>query len=133
MPARLDLDEDQLYHLAALMLGAAYADDQFHGLERDTIQRTLNELVSDPKTVTAILKRLVDFDPQDFSIEDEVEGLEVDSAPERAAVISIIAQVTDADFTHDFSESAYVEEVAEALGASHEEYEAQIVEVIDVS
>ena len=125
--SKLNLDEEQLYHLARLLMGAAYADDEFHGLERDAIQNVLGDFTDDTETRDAVIRRMADVDASTVDVEDAAEGLDIQGVEKRQEIFKCLTKVTDADFTLDFAESDFVQAVANALGASPHEYAGMIV------
>ena len=129
--SKLELDEDRLFHLARLLMGAAYADDDFHGLERDAIQRILEDFSDDTEARDTVIERLAEVDASSVDVEDAASKLDVDGVDQRREVFKCLTAVTDADFTLDFAESDFVQAVADALGASRREYAGMIVSEAD--
>jgi len=127
----LELDDRQLEQLAQLLLGAAWADEELHGLETAAIKKILAGLADDGKIPSVVVDHFVSFDPETFAVERAVKKLGV-AGEGRQAVLSLVARVTDADFTHDFAEGEYVVRVANALGLGEDDYRDLIVEEIDV-
>ncbi len=126
----LELNENQLKALAHLLLGAAWADNELHGLETDAIDRILRNLVNPgfvPEEITAYMRA---FTAGDVNVEEAVAQLAIDDPEERRAVLGLVATVIDADFTYDFQEGDYVKEVATALGAPQEEFRDHIVRTV---
>lgn len=131
--ATLNLDTDQLKALVELLAGAAWADDQFHGLEADAITAIIAEHADNDAASETATAHLEGFGKDDVDVSSACERLGLDSTEARSAVISLIARVTDADFTHDFAESDYIESVASALGLDASDYRAHTVEEIKVA
>lgn len=131
--ATLNLDTEQLKAVAEILAGAAWADDQFHGLEAETISKILTECADDEVAAEHARAHLSEFDRDAFDIDDAVERLGLESDPERAALLALVARVTDADFTHDFAESDYIESVASSLGVDESVYKSHTVEEIKVA
>lgn len=126
----LELNENQLKALAHLLLGAAWADNELHGLETAAIDRILKNLVNPglvPEEVTDYIKS---FERGDLSVSDAVAELGIEDAEDRRAVLGLVATVIDADFTYDFQEGDYLKEVASALGAPQEEFRDHIVRTV---
>lgn len=126
----LDLNEDQLKALTHLLLGAAWADNELHGLETAAIDRILQNLVNPGFVPEEITGYVQGFTPGDLDIEAAVEQLGVDDPEDRRAVLGLVATVIDADFTYDFQEGDYLKEVALALGAPQEEFRDHIVRTV---
>lgn len=126
----LELNEEQLQNMAHLLLGAAWADNELHGLEQAAIDKILKSLVDDGKVPSVVTDYVDSFDPETISVADACAGLGISTDEERRAVLSLVAQVIDADFTYDFDEGYYLREVAEALGAPEDEYKGHIVQTV---
>ena len=126
----LELNENQLKALTHLLLGAAWADNELHGLEVDAIDRILKNLVNPglvPEEITEFVKA---FEPGDVDVAAAVAELDVEGAEDRRAILALVATVIDADFTYDFNEGDYLTEVADALGAPKEDYRDHIVRTV---
>lgn len=126
----LDLNENQLKALAHLLLGAAWADDELHGLESAAIDRILQNLVNPGLVPEEITEYVRSFTPGDVAVETAVAELAVEDPEDRRAVLGLVATVIDADFTYDFQEGDYLKEVATALGAPKEDYRDHIVRTV---
>lgn len=126
----LELNENQLKALAHLLMGAAWADDELHGLEKAAIDRILNNLVNPGLVPEEIADYIRSFTAGDVDIEGAVRELGIDDAEERRAVLGLVATVIDADFTYDFQEGDYLKDVAAALGAPQEEFRDHIVRTV---
>jgi len=126
----LELDETQLQNLAHLLLGAAWADQHMHGLEKAAIDRILKNLVEGGQLPAIVTDYMDTFDPMNVSVDEAVNGLGIDDPEDRQAVLALVAAVIDADFTYDFQEGDYLKEVAAALGAPEDEYRSHIVRTV---
>lgn len=126
----IELDDDQLQHLAHLLLGAAWADQELHGLEQAAIDRILEDLVQGGQLPAVVRDYIDSFDPDAVSVDDAVAGLNVDAPDDRQAILALVARVIDADFTYDFQEGDYLKRVAAALGAEEDEYVNHIVRTV---
>lgn len=127
----LTIAPDKLIEIGRLLVGAAYADGDYHELEEDQIERILGEFVHDEETASRVASAVNDFDPDAFSVQTAVDHLGTLEETDRQLVLNMVGHVVDADFTHDFSESDYVEQVAEALGAGPEDYRDLTVELVE--
>ena len=108
------LDEKQLLAVVDLLMGAAYADGEFDGMEAGEISDILHELIGDlPATVSM---RLAQFDSESFSLKKSCAPLISLELEARRKIMGLIAQVTASDGVHDFSESEYLRWVMEELG-----------------
>jgi uncharacterized tellurite resistance protein B-like protein len=127
----MTIDEPKLIQLGRILLGAGYADGEFHDLEREEIQRILSNFIHDAGLASRVIGELNDFDPDDFDVEEAVEALGELRQEDKQAIMSMLSGVTDADFTHDFAESAYVDRVAGLIGMNPEDYNEYTVELIE--
>jgi uncharacterized tellurite resistance protein B-like protein len=131
--ATLNLDTEQLKAVTEILAGAAWADDQFHGLEAEAIGRIITEHADDEYAASAVKQHLAGFDKATFDVNAACKRVGLETDAERAALISLVARVTDADFTHDFAESDYIASVAEALGLDASSIKEHTVEEVKVS
>lgn len=126
----LELSESQLKALAHLLMGAAWADDELHGLETAAIDRILNNLVNPGLVPEEIAEYIKAFQAEDVDVNQAVVDLDVEDPEDRRAILGLVATVIDADFTYDFQEGDYLKEVATALGAPKEEFRDHIVRTV---
>lgn len=126
----LELNEKQLTALTQLLLGAAWADNELHGLESAAIDRILKNLVNPGLVPEEITEYVRSFQPGDLDVTAAVAALGIDDAEERRAILGLVATVIDADFTYDFQEGDYLKEVATALGAPQDEFRDHIVRTV---
>lgn len=126
----LDLNEEQLKSLSQLLLAAAWADNELHGLETDAIDRILKQLVHPGLLPEQVTQYIESFDPAGFDIAQAVATLGLEDVEQRRAVLGLIATVIDSDFTYDFQEGDYLKQVAAALGASQEDYTNHLVRTV---
>ncbi|MFB6351669.1 MAG: TerB family tellurite resistance protein [Bradymonadaceae bacterium] len=122
---------DKLTEIGRLLVGAAYADGDYHKLEEDQIERVLGEFVHDREMASRIAEEVNQFDLDSFSVGEAVDNLGTLNETDRKLVLNMVGHIVDADFTHDFAESDYVRKVAEALGADPEDYEGLTVELVE--
>lgn len=132
MTTTLELTHGEIIRLTELLVGAAHADNEYHVFEQEKIKEIIMPFVHDRELAEEVARRMIDFDPVDFSIEEACAELDMTTAEERSAVFSMIVDVIEADDIHDFAESDYLVAVGEALGAAPEEYEHYTVEIIPV-
>lgn len=123
------LDTDRIGHLADILLGAAYADGSSHSDEVREIQAILVDLVGTETLPVGVVERMLAFDGASYRPEPSVAGLGELSEKDCAALLALVARVTDADAEHDWAEDAYIRSVAAALGASDEMLENLTVDI----
>lgn len=127
----LTIDPDKLVVIGRLLVGAAYADGDYHELEEDQITRVLGEFVHEREPAARIAEELNNFDPASFSVEEACRELGTLDDGDKELVLNMVGHVVDADFVHDFDESDYVRRVADALGADADDYQNLTVEVVE--
>ena len=127
----LNLDNNQLRHLARLLMGAAHSDGEFDGFEAGEISDILEETV-DGELPSAVSLDMAKFDTAAFDVQDSCNQLGLANDDERRAVVALITRVTEADSLHDLAESAYIRQVVAALGGDLNEYEAHMFDVVVV-
>lgn len=128
---KLTLDETQMHAFADLLMGAAYADGEFDGMEAGEIADILHEVIGDYPGELSL--RLSQFAPEDLDIRASAGRLASLSKGERQAILALLVRVTDSDAIHDLAESEYLREVIDAMGCDTEGFEAQAFEVEIVS
>lgn len=126
----LKLDTTQLKHLAGLLMGMAYADGDYDGDEAMTIGTILRELIPGQELPSEVTSYLARFDIATLNIPDSCQALLPLNKAERGQLLGLISRVADADGVHDLEETAYIQAVGEALGASPGEYERWTIELI---
>ena len=127
MPEKL-MSDDDLKHIADLLMGAAHADGRLVTNEADAIREVLRDLVQDEVLPHELYSRMGDFDAEAFDLQECCAALKLDSAPKRRFILKLVARVTEGDDIHDLDETAYIKRVARCIGARPEEYADLTVE-----
>ncbi len=127
MSEKLMSDQD-LKHIADLMMGAAHADGRYESKEADAIRDVLRDLVQDDVLPHDLYSYLDGFEPEGFDLEACCVALKLDSAPKRRFMLKLLARITETDDIHDLEETAYIKQVARLIGAGPEEYADLTVE-----
>lgn len=105
---------DRIGPLCDLLLGAAYADEQFKDNERDEVKGMLADL-TDGTLSPEIEKQIASFDPKKFDLLKTAGAFASDSDDDRRKILFLVAAVNDADEEVDFSEDEYLRDLAGAL------------------
>ena len=126
-------DLETLLLIADVLSGAAHADGIKVPSESLAIYRILRDLLGVQVLPDEAQTRLDDFDPDDFDLEDTLERLDLSKSSDRQTLFAMIAEVTEADTVLDLDESSYIQQVAEFIGATPDEYEDLTVEVLSIS
>lgn len=126
------MELQKLISLVDLLMAAASQDGEIGEEEIGVIQGYLDEMGMIEEDDRAELEdHMSNFDPDEFDFDASIEGLGELDDDERAAVISLLEMVEEADGVIDLGESDFIAQVAAALGASEEEIDALSVDVID--
>lgn len=129
----LNLTTEQIKHVAALLMGAAYADGDYDGHEAEAIGDILRGLVPDGELPVEVTGHLARFDIDEFDVVATCAALALDDQQAKLDVITLVSRVTDADGVHDLSESEYIEAVAAALGVDESLVDDHTIELIELS
>jgi len=105
---------DRLVPLCDLLLGAAYADEEFKDRERDEVKGLLVEL-SGSALSEEIEAQIAGFDPKAHDVAASAAAFADDSEDNRKRVLHLVAAIHEADEELDFSEDDYLRTVAKAL------------------
>lgn len=111
---------DRTMAICDLLLGAAYADDQFTNQERQTVRELLGDLCGGTDLPSEIEARIELFDPKSYDMDKTCAPFAGDSEDDRRKLLHLIAAVHEADEELDFAEDDYVRAVAESLNLPEE-------------
>jgi uncharacterized tellurite resistance protein B-like protein len=105
---------DRIVPLCDLLLGAAYADQQFEAREREEVRALLADLSG--ATLTAELEnRIATFDPKTFDLAKTAAEFKTDDPDDRRRLLFLVAAINDADEEVDLAEDEYLRALAAAL------------------
>jgi len=99
-----------------LLLGAAYADDEFHDRERGIIIELLVKLTRSSELPADLRVRIEAFDPKGFDVDACAGTFARDAEEDKVKLIELIAAVHEADDEFSFAEDDYLRRVGIALG-----------------
>ncbi len=105
---------DRVIPLCDLLLGAAYADDDFEDRERDEVRGMLAEL-SGGALPAELEARIANFDPTKFDLASTAAAFEADSEDDRRRLLFLVAAINDADDELAIAEDDYLRALAAAL------------------
>lgn len=105
---------DRIGPLCDLLLGAAYADEQFKDNEREEVKGMLADLTGGTLP-PEVEKQIASFDPKQFDLLKVAGAFASDSEDDRRKILFLVAAVNDADEEVDFSEDEYLRDLAGAL------------------
>ncbi len=113
---------DRFEHIANLLMGAAYADDNLDGRELETVRKLLADAMGEDDLPDDVEAKLHLFDPDTFDIQEEVDAIELGGDDMKLKLLELIVAVHDSDDVLEIGEDEYVIAVAEALGLPKEKY-----------
>lgn len=105
---------DRIVPLCDLLLGAAYADDDFADREDEEVRGLLQDLTGGELS-PELEAQIARFDPKTFDLKKTAGAFASDPEDERRKLLFLVAAVNDADEQVDFAEDAYLRDLANAL------------------
>lgn len=105
---------DRIAPLCDLLLGAAYADNQFKDREREEVQGMLEDLTG-AKLTAELDKRISTFDPKKFDLGTTANAFRADPEDDRRRVLFLVAAINEADEEIDLAEDEYLRALCKAL------------------
>ncbi len=119
---------DRIGPLCDLLLGAAYADEQFKDMEREEVKGMLSDLTGGTLP-PEVEKQIAAFDPKKFDLLKTAGAFASDSEDDRRKILFLVAAVNDADEEVDFSEDEYLRDLAGALFLPADALKGLVVDV----
>ena len=105
---------DRIYPLCELLLGAAYADQELHKLEKVEVRSLLTEMAGE--RMIEVDACIGQFEPAKFDMKNTAQIFRDDSEEDRQKLLMLVSTVIEADDEVDFAENDYLIALAEALG-----------------
>ena len=118
----MTVNMEQVEGIGKLLLGAAHADGEVDGSELDVIVDILCEFVGADHLPAPLVARLHAFDYGTFDVARTCADLKLDNAEDRRAMLTLVAEVIEADEILDSNEDAYLRVVARHIFADPAEY-----------
>ena len=106
--------DDRIGPICDLLMGAAYADQEFKDREREEVREMLADL-SGAKLTPELEDRIKNFDPKAFDLTKTAAAFKADTEDERRRLLFLVAAINDADEEVDFAEDEYLRALATAL------------------
>ena len=104
---------DRIFPLCELLLGAAYADHDFHALEKTEIRALLIELAGEVRIEVEAC--IASFEPEKFTPSAVIGVFKNDTEEERRKLLLLVSTVIETDGQIHLAESDYVREIAALL------------------
>lgn len=119
---------DRILGVCDLLLGAAYADEEFKDREREEVREMLADLTG-AKLTDELEARIKNFDAKAFDVAKAAGEFKVDSEDERRKLLFLVAAVHEADEEIDFAEDDYLRSLCKALELPDSALNGMIVDV----
>ena len=118
---------DRIFPLCELLLGAAYADQEFHAQEQNEIRALLVELAGELRVEVEAC--IASFEPEKFKPASVIGVFKNDPEDERRKLLLLVAKVIEADEETDLAENEYLREVASLLGLPESALDGLVAEI----
>ena len=112
---------EQLKHIADILMAAAHADGDVQKIEGSAVREVLKGLAGGA-LAKDLAARIDGFKLAAFDLGKAAAALMLGDAATRKELLQLVARVTESDDVHDLEESDFIVRVANAIGASREEY-----------
>ena len=119
---------DRILGVCDLLLGAAYADEEFKDREREEVREMLADLTG-AKLTDELEARIKNFDAKGFDVVKAAAEFKPDSEDDRRRLLFLVAAVHEADEEIDFAEDDYLRSLAKALDLPDSALAGMIVDV----
>ena len=104
---------DRIYPLCELLLGAAYADQELHKLEKVEVKSLLTEMAGE--RMVEVEACIASFEPAKFDMKTTAAIFRDDPEADREKLLMLVSTVIEADDEIDFAENDYLCALADAL------------------
>lgn len=129
----LDLERDRLMPiLADLLMGAAHADQQLDGREKETIRARLATFLELDELPPQLDARLEAYDPATVDPRAVAAELGPETPDRKRKILELVAAVHDADDQLDLDEDAYLRDLAQAMGLDASQYSDLQLEILSI-
>lgn len=125
------LTEKERFAVAEILLGAVWVDGSCDVAEFQTVVDILMDL-NCGEIDEELMGYMRKFKPNELNLEATCGKLNFTGSQDRRLLLSLIAEVIDADDLHHLDEDSYLKEVACFLGACPEEFEDLTVELVEL-
>jgi uncharacterized tellurite resistance protein B-like protein len=105
---------DRILPVCDLLLGAAYADEEFKDREREEVRGMLSDLTG-AELSKELEDRIANFDPKKLDVAKVADEFKSDSEDDRKRLLHLVAAINDADEEVDLAEDDYLRALAKAL------------------
>ena len=119
---------DRISPLCDLLLGAAYADEDFKDREREEVRAMLADL-SGAELTKELEDQIANFVPKAFDLLKTAGAFLSDTDEERRKLLFLVAAVNDADEEVDFAEDEYLRDLCSALMLPAEALKGMVIEM----
>ncbi len=109
----MSINNDRIYPLCELLLGAAHADREVHKLEMIEVRSLLTELAGEHRVEVEAC--IASFEPEKFDMPTTAGYFRNDSEDDRRKLLLLCSTVIEADDEIDLAENEYLCDLAQAL------------------
>ena len=109
----MPINNDRIYPLCELLLGAAHADREVHNVEMVEVRSLLTELAGEHRVEVEAC--IASFEPEKFDMATTAGYFRNDSEDDRQKLLLLCSTVIESDDEIDLAENEYLCELAKAL------------------
>jgi uncharacterized tellurite resistance protein B-like protein len=115
--------KDRIGVVTKLLMGAAYADAELEGKEKEAVRQLLLELLGEPSLPMDVEFVVDEFDPDTLDLMEAAGAFGTETPAVKRRLLELVAAVHDADDEYDFAEDEYLRSVAAAIGVPEAQFE----------
>jgi uncharacterized tellurite resistance protein B-like protein len=120
-------NDDRIFPLCELLLGAAHADQQLHPRETTEIRSLLVELAGELRVEVEAC--IASFEPAKFKPSSVIGIFKNDSIEERQRLLQLVSTVIEADDEIDLAENDYLRDLASLLELPSSSLDGLVVDI----
>lgn len=121
------VSDDRIFPLCEILLGAAYADQELHDLEKIEIRALLTELAGEHRIEVEAC--IASFEPDKFDLKSAAGAFRNDREEQRRKLLLLVATVIEADGEIDFAENDYMRALAAGLALPASALDGLVVDI----
>ena len=122
------MSNERAHIITDLLLGAAHADGRMDGRESEKVKELVRTLTTDPDVLASCEKRIKDFVPAKFDVQEAAKGFLGESEDQRYQLLELVAQIHAADEELDLEEDDYLRSLGTALGLPDNAFEDLVLD-----
>jgi uncharacterized membrane protein YebE (DUF533 family) len=122
------MSNERAHIITDLLLGAAHADGRMDGREAEKVKELVRTLTTDPDVLASCEKRITNFVPAKFDVQEAAKGFLGESEDQRYQLLELVAQIHAADEELDLEEDDYLRSLGNALGLPDNAFEDLVLD-----